>query len=111
MRHCRGAAYLNNSAALVNSAVHIELDLKQCGQSDMPQSLAVISSFAASIMVRLIELASLDEQETLIEVLHQRFIAHRRAKLVKEIQNAQQEYQEGLCQAATPSEIIKEILF
>ena len=54
---------------------------------------------------------SLDEQETLIEVLHRRFIAHRRAKLVKEIQNAQQEYQEGLCQAATPSEIIKEILF
>jgi hypothetical protein len=53
---------------------------------------------------------SLDEQETLIEVLHRRLIEHRRAELAKEIQNAQQEYQEGRCQPATPSELMKEIL-
>ena len=50
---------------------------------------------------------SLDEQETLIEVLHRRFIEHRRAELVKEIQNAQQEYEEGRCDATIPSELIK----
>lgn len=53
---------------------------------------------------------SLDEQETLTEILHQRLIEHRRAELAKEIQNAQQEYRENLCQPVTPSELTKEIL-
>ncbi|KFD40942.1 hypothetical protein HX99_06590 [Peptococcaceae bacterium SCADC1_2_3] len=53
---------------------------------------------------------SFDEQETLMEVLHRRLIEHRRAELAKEIQDAQQEYQEGRCQPATPSELMKEIL-
>ncbi len=53
---------------------------------------------------------SLDEQETLTEVLHRRLIEHRRAELAKEIQNAQQEFQEGSCRPATPSELMKEIL-
>ena len=53
---------------------------------------------------------SLDEQETLEEILHRRLIEHKRAELAKEIQNARQEYREGRCQPATPSELIKEIL-
>lgn len=53
---------------------------------------------------------SLDEQETLTEILHRRLIEHRRAELAKEIQEAQQEYQEGRCQPATPSDLMKEIL-
>ena len=52
---------------------------------------------------------SLDEQETLAEVLHGRLIEHKRAELAKEIQNARQEYQEGRCQSATPSELMREI--
>ncbi len=53
---------------------------------------------------------SLDEQETLTEVLHRRLIERKRAELVKEIQNAEHEFQEGSSQPATPSDIMKEIL-
>ena len=53
---------------------------------------------------------SLDEQETLTEILHRRLIEYRRAELAKEIQNAQQEYRQGRCRPATPSELMKEIL-
>jgi predicted RNase H-like HicB family nuclease/predicted CopG family antitoxin len=52
---------------------------------------------------------SLDEKETLIEILKRRLSEYRRAELVKEIQNAEQEYQNGQCRAATPSEIMKEM--
>jgi hypothetical protein len=47
---------------------------------------------------------------SLIEILQWCLRKHRRAELIKEVRNAQQEYQEGRCQAATPSEIMKEIL-
>ncbi len=53
---------------------------------------------------------SLDEQETLMEVLHRRIIEHRRAELVKEIRDTQQEYQKVRCVPATPSELMKDIL-
>lgn len=53
---------------------------------------------------------SLDEQETLMDVLHRRMIDHRRAELVKEIQKAQQEFKKGQCKSATVSEIMREIL-
>jgi hypothetical protein len=53
---------------------------------------------------------SLDEKETLIDILKKRLIDHRRAELIKEVQNAEQEYQNGQCRPATPSEIMKEIL-
>lgn len=53
---------------------------------------------------------SLDEQETLTEVLRRRIIEHRRAELAKEIKDAQQEFKDGKCKPATPSELMKEIL-
>ena len=43
---------------------------------------------------------SLDEQETLMEVLHRRLIESRRADIAKEIQDAQNEFQQGNCQPA-----------
>ena len=36
---------------------------------------------------------SLDDQETLLEVLHRRIIEHRREELSKEIGDAQKEFQ------------------
>ena len=53
---------------------------------------------------------SLDEQETLTEVIRRRLIERRRAELGNEIQDAQREFKEGSCQPATSSEIMKEIL-
>jgi hypothetical protein len=52
---------------------------------------------------------SLDEQETLTEVLRRRIIKRRRSDLVEEVQNAQQEFQEGSGQPATAAEIMSEI--
>lgn len=53
---------------------------------------------------------SLDEQETLMEILHRRMIEHRRKLLAKEIKNAQQEFKHNKCKPTTSSEIMKEIL-
>jgi len=53
---------------------------------------------------------SLDEQEALVEILHRRVIEYRRVELAKEIQSAQQEFEEGRCRPATPSELMKKIL-
>ncbi len=53
---------------------------------------------------------SLEEQETLIDILHRRMIERRRTELAEDIRHARKEFQEGRCQPATPSEIMKEIL-
>jgi hypothetical protein len=53
---------------------------------------------------------SLEEQETLLDVLHRRIIEHRRGELAKDIQQAQEEFREGHCRPVTPAELMKEIL-
>lgn len=53
---------------------------------------------------------SLEEQETLIEVLHRRLIERRREELAKDVQHAQEEFQAGQCRPVTPAELMKEIL-
>lgn len=53
---------------------------------------------------------SLEEQETLVDILHRRMIERRRTELAKDIQDAQQEFQEERCREVTPSELIREIL-
>ena len=53
---------------------------------------------------------SLDEQETLVEILQRRMVEHRREELAKEIQDAEQEYQAGRCRPVTPEELMGEVL-
>jgi hypothetical protein len=53
---------------------------------------------------------SLDEQETLVEILQRRMADNRRAELAKDIQDAQREFQSGGCCPATPSELMGEVL-
>ena len=53
---------------------------------------------------------SLEEQETLADVLHRRLVQRRREELAGEIQQAQQEFQSGQCRPVTPAELMKEIL-
>ena len=52
---------------------------------------------------------SLEEQELLVEILHRRIIERRREALAQDLQQAQQEFQAGHCQPATPAEIMREI--
>ena len=57
-----------------------------------------------------VEKLSLEDQETLIEVLHRRIIERRREEIAKEIRDAQKEFQAGQCSVVTPDELMTEIL-
>lgn len=52
----------------------------------------------------------LEDQENLIHILKNRLRDQKRTELVKDIQEAQQEYAQGQCQPATPQQILEEIL-
>ena len=56
-----------------------------------------------------IETLSLEDQETLKEILHRRLIERRREALVQDVQQAQQEFQAGQCRPVTPEDLMKEI--
>ena len=50
-----------------------------------------------------------EPQETLIELLNRRLADRRRAELVKDIEEAQREFERGTQRSTTPDEIMKEI--
>ncbi len=53
---------------------------------------------------------SLEEQEALIDVLSRRAADRRRDLLGRDIRNARREFKEGQVRAATPDDILSEIL-
>ena len=53
---------------------------------------------------------SLQDQEELLRILKNRIRAQKRAILVKAVQEAQQEFEQGNCQPATPEQLMEEIL-
>ena len=53
---------------------------------------------------------SLEEQESLVDVLQRRLREQRRAELVKAVKEARKEFKAGHCRPASPGEIIKKIL-
>ena len=57
-----------------------------------------------------VEVLSLGEQETLVEMVQRRIIEQRREELAEEIQKAQKEFQSGHCRPVTPDELMTEIL-
>lgn len=61
-------------------------------------------------VIEAVDKLSLDEQESLLDILHKRIIENRRAQLVQDIQTARKEFQSGDFEATTPDEIVKEIL-
>ncbi len=56
------------------------------------------------------EQLSIEEQQTLVEVLSRRVVEQRREELALEVQRARQEHQAGHCPPATPEEIVKTLL-
>jgi len=50
------------------------------------------------------------EQEILIEILNRRLVDRRRAELVKDVEEAQPEFERGALRGTTPDEIMKEVL-
>ena len=51
-----------------------------------------------------------DEQAELIDILHRRLAQASRHRLVAEIKESRQEFAEGRCLPATPSELMREIM-
>ncbi len=57
-----------------------------------------------------IDTFSLEDQETLKEILQHRITERRRGELVQDIQQAQQEFEAGHCRSTTPEELMQEIV-
>jgi len=52
---------------------------------------------------------TVDEQESLLDILKKRLIARRRAELARNVQEAYEEFQAGKCRVVTPEELMAEI--
>ena len=52
----------------------------------------------------------LEDQENLIHILQNRLRDQKRAELVRDIHEAQQEFAQGKCKPVTPEQIIEDIL-
>lgn len=70
----------------------------------MEQSLSFGSVLEAA------DALSLEEKETLIEILRRRVAERQRQSLVEDVREARRDYAAGNCQAATPDEIMQELL-
>jgi hypothetical protein len=57
-----------------------------------------------------IDKLSLEEQETLMDIVQRRVAERGRKLLAAEIREARQEFAEGQCQPTTTDELMKEIL-
>ncbi len=53
---------------------------------------------------------SVEEQETLVEILKNRLREGRRAELARDVQAAQEEFAQGRSKPTTPADLMKEIL-
>ncbi len=55
------------------------------------------------------EALSFDEQEALLEILQKRLLESRRARLAKDMHEAEEEFSKGKCNAADAATLFKEI--
>lgn len=56
------------------------------------------------------EQLSIEDREDLIRILQNRLKEQKRADVVKDVREAQQEFERGGCQPVTPEQLMKEIL-
>ncbi len=52
----------------------------------------------------------LDDQISLVDILHRRIAAKRRENIIKSVREARKEYRNGKCVASTVDEIMADIL-
>jgi len=52
----------------------------------------------------------LEDQENLIHILQNRLRDHKRAALVRDVHQAQQEFAQGKCHPVTPEQVLEELL-
>ncbi len=61
-------------------------------------------------LIEAAEQLPLEEQEDLVHILKNRLRDRKRAALVKDVVEAQQEFAQGKCKPLTPEQIMEEIL-
>ena len=57
-----------------------------------------------------IESFSFEEKETLVDILQHRIIEQRRKEILKEVKNAENEFEQGLCKPVSVDEFTQEVL-
>ena len=57
-----------------------------------------------------IEKLTVDEKETLVDILQHRLAEYRRNQLLKDIKSSEREFEEGLCKPMSVDEFMKEVL-
>jgi hypothetical protein len=62
------------------------------------------------VVVEAADRLTVEEQETLLEVLNRRLADRRRVELAADIREGQREFERGALRPTTPHEIMKEIL-
>jgi hypothetical protein len=62
------------------------------------------------VVVEAADRLTMEEQETLLDVLNRRMADRRRLELAADIREGQREFERGTIRSATPREIMKEIL-
>ena len=70
--------------------------------------MAIQTTFAE--ILEAAEQLSLEDQENLIHILQNRLRDQKRTELIRDVQEAQQEFAQGQCQPMTPEQIMEEIL-
>ena len=70
--------------------------------------MAIQTTFAE--ILEAAEQLPLEDQENLINILQNRLRDQKRTELVRDVQEAQQEFAQGQCQPLTPEQIMEEIL-
>lgn len=61
-------------------------------------------------LIETAEQLPIEEQEDLIHILKNRLRDRKRAELIKDVAEAQQEFIQGKCKPLTPEQIMEEIL-
>lgn len=56
-----------------------------------------------------IEELTIDEKETLIDILQHRLAEYRRNQLLKDIESSEREFKEGLCKPMSIDDFMKEV--
>ena len=69
-----------------------------------------MSNIAFGDVLECADRLSLEEQESLVEILHRRLIERRRDELAQDIREAEQEFRNGGCRPVAPEELMGEIL-
>ena len=61
-------------------------------------------------VVETVERLSLEEKETLVDILQHRLAEYRRNQLLRDIETAEEEFANGLCKPMTVDEFMKEVM-